>query len=377
VATDSAFPDHPGLPQNHALFERNVIGDNNEDYYRYVRDGTCAKPFAERGYEDGVVCPAVGDPVGTGVINPGGNYNNWRENWIYDNAYAGFVLSGGPGFIRNDTRFGAQFDTSHHNRYYNNRMGESPEGARAPNGMDVWWDGEGFGSCWQAPTGDGAEPLALPRCGADGMLAGPGTGRYIAEPGKVLKLYVCANYSQGQQRIPSDCDWFGARGLERIEVKYALGEAILIGLILLVVWWRLLSGSRLAFGGLALSLAGLVTGVYGTLRETTFLTPAGLAGLGIGLFCVGLALRRRGRRGLGALTFAIAFFALLGAVDRGLVMVSWIPVPPSFVRIVLETIWVPWALVAAIRGRLLAAAPDYVDDGPGDPLERYAAALRR
>ncbi len=41
VATDSAFPNHPGLPQNHALFERNVIGDNNLDYYRHVRDGTC------------------------------------------------------------------------------------------------------------------------------------------------------------------------------------------------------------------------------------------------------------------------------------------------------------------------------------------------
>ena len=29
VATDSAFPDHPGMPQNHAQFERNVIADNN------------------------------------------------------------------------------------------------------------------------------------------------------------------------------------------------------------------------------------------------------------------------------------------------------------------------------------------------------------
>jgi len=65
VATDSAFPNHPGMPQNHAKFERNVIGDNNTDYYRHVRDGTCARPAAERGYERGVVCPAVGLPVGT------------------------------------------------------------------------------------------------------------------------------------------------------------------------------------------------------------------------------------------------------------------------------------------------------------------------
>jgi hypothetical protein len=376
VATDSAFPDHPGLPQNHALFERNVIGDNNQDYYRYVRDGTCAKPYAERGYETGVVCPAVGVPAGTGVINPGGNYNIWRDNWIYNHSYAGFVLSWVPGFVRNDTRFGAQFDTSHHNRYHANRMGERPDGSRAPNGMDLWWDGQGIGSCWQAPTGDGAEPRVLPRCGTDGQLTGPGTRRYVGEPGKVLKMLVCSDYSLGAASIPSDCDWFGARGLERVEVKYALGEAILLGLLLLALWWRLLSGSRVAFLGLALCLGGLVTGVYGTLRETTPLTPVGLALVGLGLTCVGLALRRRGRAGLGALTLAIAFFALMGAVDRGLVMVPWIPVPPSLVRVVLELFWVPWALGAAIRGRMLAATVAGYDD-EDDPLEHYAATLRR
>src|SRR5690606_6361665 len=113
VATDSAFPNHPGLPQNHAKFERNIIADNNEDYYRYVRDGTCARPFAERGYEDGVVCPVVPLPVGTGIINPGGNYNIWQDNWVYDNRFAGFITSWVPGFVRNDTSFAAQFDTSH------------------------------------------------------------------------------------------------------------------------------------------------------------------------------------------------------------------------------------------------------------------------
>lgn len=370
VATDSAFPNHPGLPQNHALFEKNVIGDNNEDYYGYVRDGTCKKPYEQRGYEKGVVCPAVGVPVGTGVINPGGNYNIWRANWVYNNSYAGFVTSWVPGFIRGDTSVGAQFDTSHHNRYYANQMGVKPDGAKAPNGMDFWWDGQGVGSCWQRPSADGAEPRVLPLCGADDLPAGFGTARYIAEPAKVLKLYVCANYDQASQRIPSDCDWFGARGLQRIEVKYAVGGAILLGLVLVVVGWRLLRASRLGFLGVALALAGLVVGVYGTLQETTPLTGIGLGLLGLGWLCCGVALRRRGRPGLAWLTIALAVFALLGGLDRGVLMLPWIPVPPSIVRIVLELIWVPAAIVAALRGPMLAGARR-----SRDPLERYAAAL--
>jgi len=381
VATDSAFPNHPGLPQNHALFERNVIADNNVDYYKHVRDGTCAKPYPERGYEQGVVCPAVGVPVGTGVINPGGNYNIWRENWVYNNQYAGFVTSWVPAFIRGETRVSKQFDTSHHNRYYDNRMGTKPDGSSAPNGMDYWWDGQGVASCWQAPA-SGSEPMVMPRCGADKQAAGPGSARYVSEPGKILKLYVCANYDLRTARIPADCDWFGARGLQRIEVKYAIGEAVLFALILLVLWWRVLRGSPVAGGGLVLTLAGLATGVFGTIRETTPLTALGLGLVGLGWVLVGVGLRRRGRGGLGIVTILIGFFALLGAVDRGLVMIPYLPVPPSLVRIILETMWVPWAIVAAAAGRVMASSwddDDDVDSGGyySDPLERYAAALRR
>lgn len=372
VATDSAFPDHPGLPQNHAKFERNIIADNNEDYYPYVRDGTCAKPYPERGYETGVVCPAVGVPVGTGVINPGGNYNIWADNWIYNNSYAGFVTSWVPGFVRNDTSFSAQFDTSHHNRYFGNTLGAKPDGTSAPNGMDFWWDGQGIGSCWQKPSAAGAEPIVAPRCNVEGMPSGFGTARYIAEPGKVLKLYVCANYDQSTQRIPSDCDWFGASGLGRIEVKWALGEAALLGLVLIVLWWRLLRGGGAALLGLPLALAGLGVGVYGTLRETTIWTPVGLALFGLGMLLVGLPMRGRGRPGLGWATLLIAGFALLGAIDRGLWMLPWIPVPPSLLRILLEVVWVPWALIAIFAGKLNAA----VDHPKADPLVRFTRALR-
>jgi hypothetical protein len=376
VATDSAFPHHPGLPQNHALFERNVIGDNNQDYYGNVRNGTCKKPSAERGYEQGVVCPSVGVPPGTGVINPGGNYNIWRDNWVYGNAYAGFVTSWVPGFIRDDNRIKAQFDTSHHNRYYGNHLGLAPDGSSAANGMDFWWDGQGVGSCWQDPS-SGSEPRVLPSCNADDMPAGLGTARYVAEPTKMLKLYVCSEYSLSSSNIPAGCDWFGASGLSRIEVRFALAEALLLGLVLLVVWWRLLRGSRLGFLGLGLSIAGLGLGVYGVLRETTPIGAIGLSVLGLGWLLCGVSMRHRGRPGLGFLTMALGFFALLGAIDQGLYMLPWIPVPPSVWRMGLELFWIPAAIVAAIRGRMLAAAPaDSPAPATGDPLERFAARLR-
>lgn len=375
VATDSAFPNHPGMPQNHAKFERNVIGDNNEDYYRYVRDGTCAKPYAERGYEQGVVCPAVGLPVGTGVINPGGNYNIWRDNWVYGNSYAGFVVSWVPGFVRGDTSLSAQFDTSHHNRYLGNRLGVDRGGATAPNGMDFWWDGQGRGSCWQRPSGAGSEPLALPRCGADDLPAGAGINRAVAEPAKTVKLYVCANYSLTERRIAGNCDWFGARGLARIEVQVALAEAVLLALAVLAVALRLLRRRAAGVAAAALALAGLALGVVGTTYETTWWTPVGLALLGAGWLGLGGAIRATGRRGLARLTLALGVVAILGAVDRGLVMLPYTPVGPVWLRILLELAWLPWVVGAAARRRRPAAAPRPTSEPrPGAVTEPAGAA---
>jgi hypothetical protein len=374
VATDSAFPHHPGMPQNHARFERNVIGDNNQDYYGYVRDGTCAKPYAERGYERGVVCPSVGLPPGTGILNPGGNYNLWRDNWIYGHSYAGFLTSWVPGFVRGDTGLAEQFDTSNHNRYLANKLGVTPDGGSAPNRMDFWWDGQGRGSCWQSPVA-GSEPSVLPACGADGMPAGLGVDRYVAEPAKTLKMYVCADYSQAARRIPVNCDWYGASGLRRVEVQYALGEAVLLGVLLLGLWARRLRRRVPAFVSLLVALAGLVVGVFGTWYEASPLTPIGLALFGLGALGLGYALRRwGGRRALGWLTIGLGAFALLGAVDRGLVMIPLIPVPPSVVRILIEVAWVPWAAGLVILGRRSAPTPPPAEPADAAPRPEADAA---
>ena len=62
IATDSLFPGHPGLPQDHARWSRNRIYSNNSNWYtEFVDQGVCDKPMAERGYIDGTVCPVVPD----------------------------------------------------------------------------------------------------------------------------------------------------------------------------------------------------------------------------------------------------------------------------------------------------------------------------
>src|SRR6266436_6113358 len=136
ASMDSLFPNHPGLPQNHALFEHNLIHSNNSNYYGYVRDGTCARPYLLRGMEKGVVCPAVGVPVGAGVLIIGGNYNLFRDNWVYDNWKVGLVQTWVPGLSRGDNTWPAQEETSNFNRYIGNHMGSDSRGENLPNGLD-------------------------------------------------------------------------------------------------------------------------------------------------------------------------------------------------------------------------------------------------
>jgi hypothetical protein len=378
VSTDSAFPNHPGMPQNHAKFENNEIGDNNQFYYGYVRDGTCAKPPAERGYETGVVCPSVGIPTGTGVLNPGGNYNIWTNNWIYGNDYAGFLTTWVPGFVRSDNKWSAQWDTSHHDRYLNNKMGVTPTGEARPNRLDYWWDGEGTDNCWTATSGP-TEPMAMPECGAGwtgAALGGP--VRRTGEPIKVVKLLACNRYDLQSASIPDNCDWFGASGFERIEIQVAGGEAALVGMALLLIYWRRLRTWRIAAVGTGLGIIGLAVGVYGTSAEGSRWTGIGLLLLGAGWLLSGIGLRQSGkligRRGLGTLTIAIGLVTLVGGVDRGFYMLPYTPLSPTWYRILLELVWVPWALLAALRGnRSKPPVPKPEPPAPADEPVAVAA----
>ncbi len=374
VSTDSAFPDHPGMPQNHALFENNVIADNNEDYYQYFVDGTCQKPYAERGYEDGVVCPVVGVPVGAGVINPGGNYNVWRDNHVYGNELAGFVTSWVPGFVRAETGLAEQFDTSHHNRYLGNHMGVSENGEAAPNGVDYWWDGQGVASCWTTAD-DSVEvssniAVSLPACGGDDLPAATAARRYVGEPAATLKMYVCSGYSLQGGSMPATCDWwgaYGATGFERVEVRWAIGEGLVLTVLLAGLLLRRGRGPRL----LPVALVGLGMGVIvvGAWLTSPWVDAVGLALAGVGWLVAGASLWRGLSRKTAVLTLLIGVAALAGAVDRGLLMIPWIPVSPALVRVLAEYVWVIAALIGiVVRPRRRTSPAEAVSAPEAEPV---------
>ena len=207
--TDSFVGGHPGMPQDHAWIEGNRIYSNNENYYGFVQgaDAPCRAPHpADVGYENGIVCPAFGVPVGTGVLIAGGNYNLISQNEIYDNWRNGVMLFWVPGVIRGALEVPAQLDTSNGNRTIGNRFGFHPAGVVQPNGVDVWWDEQGLGNCWDenvsasgAVTADAL--LGLPGCAIGSLLP---SGTVL----KSVELLPCAEYNRTSNPSPTNCDWF-------------------------------------------------------------------------------------------------------------------------------------------------------------------------
>jgi len=362
ASMDSAFPNHPGLPQNHAKFERNVIRDNNKDYYAHVRDGTCALPTPERGYEQGVVCPAVGLPRGTGIITAGGNDNVYRDNWIFGHDNAAFALFGVPAFLRNEGALGKQFDTSHRNLYTGNHLGTSPTGESRPNGADVWWDGQGSGNCWQGDA-NRSTPPTLPVCGpVPGEVSG-GTDRVLGEPVKLVKLYACSGYSLGSQHLPGGCDWFGAAGLGRIEVQLALATSVFLALAGLLLWWRRLRRFRFGLVFTLVGMAGLVLDVVAATDAYSPWSAVALVLMGAWWVGIGLLLRRE-RPGLGWFTVPLGLLAFLDAFDKAVFMLPLLPLGPAWIRGLAANIWFFWALAAlATRTEPVAEASPPVPAG--------------
>lgn len=340
---DSAFPGHPGLPQNHARFENNKIYDNNATYYDYVKDGTCAKPPAERGYEKGVVCPQIGLPPGSGIITGGGNWNVFRNNWIWGHDNAAFNLLAVPAFIRGEQSWDKQFDTSHDNLYTGNHLGVSPTGEKRANGADVYWDGQGSGNCWEGVRV--SSPGALPSCGASGP------ARLVAEPVKLVQMYLCNDYSIGDRRLPGGCWWFGSSGLARVEVQLALGGSLVLALMAVLLWRRRLR-SRWALPLTLVGLAGLTLDVFGALEAYTVLPAAALALTGIWLLGSGLIMRGA----FGWFGVVLGVLHLVDAFDKAVWMLPLLPIGPGWIRGLLTGVWVLCAVVAVAPRRTAKAA---------------------
>ncbi|RYP86457.1 hypothetical protein EKO23_09135 [Nocardioides guangzhouensis] len=210
IATDSLFPGHPGLPQDHARWSRNRIHSNNSNYYeKFVQTGICAKPMQERGYLSGTVCPVVPTPVGTGVLIAGGNFDSTDHNWIYDNWRYGTMQFWVPAALRDEYDPARQQDTSHHNHTTDNHMGITPSGAHEHNGLDHWWDDQGEGNCWEGNTysrGERTDNFLVdpPSCADGGSLMSPGA------PVKDAGFLSCSQYDRNDEtwRNPPACEWF-------------------------------------------------------------------------------------------------------------------------------------------------------------------------
>ena len=346
ASMDSLFPNHPGLPQNHALFEHNLIHSNNSNYYPYVRDGTCARSYELQGLEKGVVCPAVPVPVGSGILVIGGNYNVFRENWVYDNWKVGFVQTWVPGLVRNDFTWASQGETSHFNSYLGNHMGTSAGGERLPNGLDFFWDGQGQGNCWQTAPGDGVDPIAFPSC-PEGS-----PHRLISDPNKLVLFVDCSGYDLPTSTLPAGCDWFDtpqrpgalAASITIQVVAPALQFGLLVFLVGLLIRRRDPPGPLALAAGVAVAL-GTILLLVASADQFYSLAAPGVALLGIGwLAAVPLMPTRR----LAIFTLLLAAVAQLEAVDSGLFLLP-LPVGPVWVRVVLEIAWIAWTARALVK----------------------------
>ena len=219
IVTDSVFAGHPGLPQDHGWYANNKIYSNNSNYTEeFVQSGICDKPPAERGYKpppgkpkwSGTVCPVVPAPVGAGLVIAGGNWNLLESNRLWDNWRAGYMLFSVPAAIREEPEQG--FDTSHFNKYVDNIMGIAPGGKTDLNGVDIWWDDQGEGNCWEnnkAPedgeiTSNTMYPTGLPDCESGGSLGLPNN------PYKSGSIASCALYDRSDPifRDPPGCPFF-------------------------------------------------------------------------------------------------------------------------------------------------------------------------
>jgi hypothetical protein len=190
ITTDSFYAGgHPGYPQDSARFEKNQIYSNNFDSFGPNSD----------------VDPRVPVPIGVGILIAGGNNNNVAGNRIYDNWRRGTMQLYVPDSLSDEKKTSAN-STSHRNRYHNNVMGIAPDGSKAPNGVDFWFDeapGQ-MNNCWYdngEVTTDPPGPLTPSDC--TNTSAGVTYGAKLAG-----ELAPCAGSIESDQYDSTTCPWF-------------------------------------------------------------------------------------------------------------------------------------------------------------------------
>ena len=207
IVNDSFASGHPGMPQDCSKWERNQVYSNNTNYFERENQEYCANtPFEQRPREH--VCPQFQSPVGSGFAFYGANENIIRDNRVWDNWRSGYRLFWVPGSVRGDTRPEAQRDTSHRNKITENVFGIAPDGKVMRNGVDVYWDEQGDGNCWENNQGAGAgggitsDPDPLPTC------ASGGSSGLVSNPAKIGPETTCATWDPETNQFPPGCSWF-------------------------------------------------------------------------------------------------------------------------------------------------------------------------
>jgi hypothetical protein len=217
IATDSFYAGgHPGFPQSAAVYERNRIYSNNFNVYGPKSDVVSKTPV----------------PIGVGMLIGGGNEDQVRSNYIWNNWRRGTMLIAVPDAVSCSPGTAGEAPpctpksaatTSNFNQYHNNIMSRTPAGRKSPNGVDFWWDEypTNHGNCWFDNTGiDGTKnsftsdppPFAQHGKSVNGFLPedctnDPGTTG-LGDPQKESVLIACAGDVETGSYDTTACDWF-------------------------------------------------------------------------------------------------------------------------------------------------------------------------
>lgn len=252
LATESIFGGHPGMPQDHGLYENNLVYNNNKNYFGFVEmDGPCATtvPPRDRGVVPAefrvydalppevqeaildrmVLCPGIPFPTGAGMVIGGGNYDVNQNNQVFDNWRHGYMLFHAPTALRHseneppDEYAAANpYDNSHFDRFLDNHFAENTlvtPSRLQPNAADFWYDNSGVGNCWDGNTSfdpagvtedTGNPALSLPGgpC-ADGPLPDGATQTATAQNDRIAFLASCVAYNRNDPNTKSpECPFF-------------------------------------------------------------------------------------------------------------------------------------------------------------------------
>ena len=252
MATESIFGGHPGAPQDHGLYEHNLIHTNNVNYIRKnvqnplpgENKPRCQVPPRDRSlvtenFDLIVNCPDIPFPNGAAMIIGGGNYDLFQNNDVYDNWRRALILISVPPYFRGDTT--TPPDNSVFDHFYDNRFAKDPvRNLIQPNQQDFWWDQGGNSNCWLRNTSaSGSVSSNVPLTPGNDALSAlcpndpPGGVAPAPDAPMVALLAPCVLYDQHTNPNPTGCDFFdeapvpaGRTAFHEISVLEAAGGAL-------------------------------------------------------------------------------------------------------------------------------------------------------